>query len=103
MMMVQDLAALPDSSRQRLESVAQTDNGFDLAELDLVQRGFGDFDGTEQTGTVETVFRLVRLRPEDFLRHRLQDLQQSSLSLTQEESCEGSDEIDRHSQPRLLA
>lgn len=102
LMMVQDLATLPDSARERLDSVAATNNGFDLAELDLVQRGFGDLDGTEQTGTVDTVFRLVRLRPEDFLRHKLRGLQQSAASRSGE-AREVSDEIDRQVQPRLFA
>jgi len=102
LMMVQDLQTLPASALERLESVAATNNGFDLAELDLTQRGFGDLDGTEQTGAADTVFRLVKLRPQDFLRHKLKSLQQSAPDRSNELS-HVSDEVDRRVQPRLFA
>jgi ATP-dependent DNA helicase RecG len=107
MMMVQDLEVLPPSALERLESVAATNDGFELAELDLMQRGFGDLDGTDQTGAADTVFRLVKLRPEDFLRHKLKGLQQQSASERASDRARDvaqvDDAIDRQVQPRLFA
>lgn len=104
MMMVQDLQTLPPSALERLESVAATNDGFELAELDLMQRGFGDLDGTEQTGAADTVFRLVKLRPEDFLRHKLKGLQtKAGASARVYEAAQVDDSIDRQVQPRLFA
>jgi ATP-dependent DNA helicase RecG len=104
MMMVQDLLTLPQSALERLESVAATNDGFELAELDLMQRGFGDLDGTEQTGAADTVFRLVKLRPEDFLRHKLKGLQHTAVQSTRTfEAAQVDDSIDRQVQPRLFA
>jgi ATP-dependent DNA helicase RecG len=39
-----------DVARQRLESLEQTANGFEIAELDLRLRGPGEFLGTKQSG-----------------------------------------------------
>lgn len=46
----------------RLQALRDTDNGFKLAEIDLQQRGFGDFLGTRQHGL--SGFRIAKL-PED--------------------------------------
>lgn len=70
-MMVNDLAQLDPETHSRLEAVASTTDGFVLAEKDMASRGFGDLDGTAQSGASDTVFRLVGLRPEDFLRKKL--------------------------------
>lgn len=102
MMMVEDLDLVPQDARARLQAVAETNNGYKLAEMDLVQRGFGDLDGTDQSGAAETVFKLVRLRPEDFLRNKLAlDLEGESRA---HEVCDG-DARDRAqaAQPRLFA
>jgi ATP-dependent DNA helicase RecG len=45
----------------RLEAFAATDDGFDLAELDLAQRGPGDFFGTSQAGAMEGLLGMSRL------------------------------------------
>jgi ATP-dependent DNA helicase RecG len=42
-----------DGARERLEAVTATDNGFELAEEDLRQRGPGEFWGTRQSGLPE--------------------------------------------------
>ena len=39
-----------DSARERLGALEKTQNGFELAESDLKQRGMGDFYGTKQWG-----------------------------------------------------
>lgn len=70
-MYVDDLAALPQETRERLEAVKRTNDGYELAEIDLVQRGFGDVDGEAQTGESRTLFRLVRLRVQDFMQRKL--------------------------------
>jgi ATP-dependent DNA helicase RecG len=52
-----------DSAEGRLEAMVRTQNGFELAELDLAQRGPGEFFGTRQAGMPEfTVANLVRDR-----------------------------------------
>jgi ATP-dependent DNA helicase RecG len=43
----------------RLNAMVATQNGFELAELDLQQRGPGEFFGTKQTGLPE--FRVANL------------------------------------------
>jgi ATP-dependent DNA helicase RecG len=48
----------------RLNAMVATQNGFELAELDLQQRGPGEFFGTKQTGLPEfRVASLLRDRP----------------------------------------
>jgi len=70
-MMVQDLDALDPTTHERLKAIAASTDGYELAEKDLVLRGFGDLEGDTQSGVTDTVFRLVKLRPEDFLRKKL--------------------------------
>lgn len=52
----------------RVELLTRTTNGFELAELDMQQRGFGDLgrDGTATSGKARTLFRSIELMPEDF-------------------------------------
>ncbi len=53
-----------DAAEARLEAMVATQNGFELAELDLKQRGPGEFFGTRQAGMPEfRVANLVRDRP----------------------------------------
>lgn len=59
---------------QRLDAVASTTDGYELAERDLLLRGFGDFTGLNQTGAAKTVFRLVDLKVEDFMARKLRAL-----------------------------
>jgi ATP-dependent DNA helicase RecG len=48
-----------ESAEMRLEAMVRTQNGFELAELDLQQRGPGEFFGTRQAGLPE--FRVANL------------------------------------------
>ena len=48
-----------DSAQSRLDALVATQNGFELAELDLAQRGPGEFFGTRQAGMPE--FRVASL------------------------------------------
>lgn len=41
---------LSNESRQRIDMMCQTNDGFELAEADLRMRGPGDFEGTRQSG-----------------------------------------------------
>ena len=48
-----------ESAEARLDAMVRTQNGFELAELDLAQRGPGEFFGTRQAGLPE--FRVANL------------------------------------------
>ena len=48
-----------DAAELRLDAMVRTQNGFELAELDLAQRGPGEFFGTRQAGLPE--FRVASL------------------------------------------
>jgi ATP-dependent DNA helicase RecG len=53
-------------AQQRLDAMARTQNGFEIAELDLQQRGPGEFFGTRQAGMPN--FRVANLlRDRDLL------------------------------------
>jgi ATP-dependent DNA helicase RecG len=41
---------LTKETRQRLETMVRTNDGFEIAEADLQLRGPGDIDGTQQSG-----------------------------------------------------
>jgi len=50
---------ITEQADTRLNAMVATQNGFELAELDLQQRGPGEFFGTRQTGLPE--FRVANL------------------------------------------
>ena len=52
-------AAISPEAEQRLDAMVQTQDGFALAEIDLQQRGPGEFFGTKQAGLPE--FRVANL------------------------------------------
>ncbi len=54
-----------EQSRQRLELMVQTSNGFDLAEADLEMRGPGEYFGTRQSGLPE--LRVAKLSDHETL------------------------------------
>ena len=59
-------APLSDDARERLKAMAETTDGFEIAERDLRLRGPGDFFGTRQAGM--PTFRLIDLiRDRDLL------------------------------------
>jgi ATP-dependent DNA helicase RecG len=56
-LMVQEASRNPDSAaRLRLERFAATEDGFQIAELDLAERGHGELVGARQAGPVEFRF-----------------------------------------------
>ncbi len=59
-------AAAESPSRQRLDAVAATTDGFELARLDVEQRREGDVLGTAQSGRRSTL-RLLSLRRDEQL------------------------------------
>jgi ATP-dependent DNA helicase RecG len=61
---IEDAAA---ETLDRLRAVRDTLDGFELAEKDMLLRGFGDVAGDYQTGSISTTFRMVNLLPNDFL------------------------------------
>jgi ATP-dependent DNA helicase RecG len=52
-------AKVTPEAEQRLDALVRTQNGFELAEVDLKQRGPGEFFGTRQAGLPE--FRVADL------------------------------------------
>jgi ATP-dependent DNA helicase RecG len=52
-------AKVTEQAEARLNAMVRTQNGFELAELDLEQRGPGEFFGTRQAGLPE--FRVANL------------------------------------------
>ena len=77
-------ARVSPEAEQRLDAMVATQNGFELAELDLAQRGPGEFFGTKQAGLPDfRVANLVRDRrllelakneAADFAEVRLKDV-----------------------------
>jgi RecG-like helicase len=78
MMVVENVETAPQSSLERLEAVASTTDGYKLAEMDLMQRGFGELDGSAQTGNTTTIFRNIKLNVTDFLGRKLKSLRVES-------------------------
>ena len=67
----------PDSETvTRLTHIAQTTDGFALAELDLRTRGSGNLVGDEQSGLVRTLRHLDVLRHADLIADAREDAQQ---------------------------
>lgn len=66
-MVVEDPQELPPETMERLRGVRATLDGYQIAEQDLLLRGFGDLDGTQQSGESDTLFKLVKLTAADFV------------------------------------
>jgi ATP-dependent DNA helicase RecG len=60
-------AAAESKSRERLDAVAQTQDGFSLSRLDLEQRREGDVLGAAQAGRGSSLRLLTLLRDEDLI------------------------------------
>lgn len=60
--------AVEDETMERIQLLEQTTNGFELAELDMRLRGYGDLAGEmdDQSGKSRTLFKGLQLMPEDF-------------------------------------
>lgn len=107
-MMVKDMNTLADDTYARLEALRTTTDGYALAEMDLIIRGFGDLAGENQSGVAtETVFRLVKMGPEDFLRKKLskESLKDHSVDLSaqrQREQASAQEAAQVRMQPRLF-
>jgi ATP-dependent DNA helicase RecG len=72
-----------EADNERLRAMEKTDNGFELAELDLQQRGPGDFLGTRQSGFAELrAARLTDLRLIELARQHAQRLFEADPQLT---------------------
>ncbi len=58
---------MSDKSSERLNLLVKHTKGYDIAEEDMKQRGFGDLekDGTMQSGGVDGLFKGVKVMPED--------------------------------------
>ena len=66
-LMTEDLTKLSEVSLKRLKTVEQTKDGYELAVLDMIHRGAGNFDGDEQTGKTKMLFKLLHLSVEQWL------------------------------------
>ncbi len=62
---------LTDVASERLQALVDTNDGFELAEVDLELRGAGQFLGTRQTGLSD--LRFVRLRTDRVLLERARE------------------------------
>jgi ATP-dependent DNA helicase RecG len=74
-MAVEKLDDISPKTRERLDAIVSTNDGYELAERDLLQRGMGDFSGNSQTGASKTVFRQVTLKVTDFMSRKLKAVQ----------------------------
>jgi ATP-dependent DNA helicase RecG len=50
---------LSEEAKERLQTMVRTNNGFEIAEVDMQLRGPGDLEGTQQSGPLD--FKLVNL------------------------------------------
>jgi ATP-dependent DNA helicase RecG len=57
-----------DAAKERLDALCRTNDGFEIAETDLRQRGPGDFFGSRQHGLPETRFAGIYTDP-DIVEH----------------------------------
>lgn len=65
-MMVQSIEGLAPETKERLDTIAATNDGYSLAEADMSSRGFGDLSGSDQSGNISCAFSLLRLGLADF-------------------------------------
>lgn len=65
-MLVNNLSTIAPETLERLQVVANTMDGYALAEADMRQRGIGDLTGEAQSGNVISPIRLLGLSIDDF-------------------------------------
>ncbi len=79
---------LSSNSKTRLETMVKTNDGFEIAEVDLRLRGPGDIMGTQQSGVLELKIADI-IRDNDILqlaRHHAKQILQKDTSLTNPEN-----------------
>ena len=81
---------LTSEAKQRIETMTRTNDGFEIAEVDLKLRGPGDIQGTQQSGLIN--FRIADLRKDSSIlnmaRNAAQDLLKCDSDLNQTEHLE---------------
>ena len=60
-------------SRKRLAAMVETNDGFELAELDLKLRGYGDLEGTQQIGDI-TELKLASISKDNDLMLKIREV-----------------------------
>jgi ATP-dependent DNA helicase RecG len=64
---------MTEKIRDRLNILVSFEDGFEVAEQDMLQRGFGELSGTKQSGSTSSIFIGVKLTPQcvtDFIASR---------------------------------
>lgn len=64
---------MTEKIRDRLNILVNHQDGFEVAEQDMLQRGFGELSGTRQSGSTSSIFIGVKLTPQcvtDFINKR---------------------------------
>lgn len=64
---------MTEKIRDRLNILVSHEDGFEVAEQDMLQRGFGELSGTKQSGSTSSIFIGVKLTPQcvtDFIANR---------------------------------
>jgi ATP-dependent DNA helicase RecG len=85
-----------DADNQRLSALQSTNDGFELAELDLDQRGPGDFLGTRQSGFAELkTAKLTDIKLIEKARREARQLFEIDPELTQPDHALLSEELAR--------
>lgn len=67
---------LTDDTRKRLETMVRTNDGFEIAEVDLKIRGPGDLEGTQQSG-IAFDLKIANLAKDGALLQYVRDIAQS--------------------------
>jgi ATP-dependent DNA helicase RecG len=75
---------LSKEARQRIDTMVSTNNGFEIADMDLKLRGPGDIEGTQQSGVLDLLIAdLAKDAPIlQEARHSAQDLLENDPDLT---------------------
>jgi ATP-dependent DNA helicase RecG len=81
---------ISDIDKERLRLFAETDNGFELADLDLRLRGPGELLGTRQSGALRFRFANI-LRDHDLL----EQARDAAIDLMEKEGVERAQEVAR--------